>query len=153
MLKEFYFKQFSLACLRSFNIKNSPISSISIQFSSISPIDRTLSGATTLSQSGPGEMAMVLCITPSPSISETSPSDCLVPYPGHSLSGGKGLLLCRETVGVFYSPSRLGKTRRKRIRQHWLYSVDESVRRLHWKEQRKTTASNGIDNVKQTDKK
>ena len=32
--------------------------SISIQFSSIRPIDRTLSGATTPGQSGPGAMAI-----------------------------------------------------------------------------------------------
>ena len=38
----------------------------------------------------------------------TSPSDCLVSYPGHSLGGGV-LPLCRGAVGVFYSPSRLGK--------------------------------------------
>ena len=30
-----------------------------------------------------------------------------MPYPGHSLGGV--LPLCREAVGVFYSPSRLGK--------------------------------------------
>ena len=34
----------------------------------------------------------------------TSPSDCLVSYPGHSF-----LPLCGEAVGVFYNPSRLGK--------------------------------------------
>ena len=45
---------------------------------------------------------------PSSSIAGTSPSDCLVSYPGHSLRGGV-LPLCREAVGVFYSPSRLGK--------------------------------------------
>ena len=54
--------------------------------SSVWPIDRTLSGATTPGQSGPGsngneEILRILqnCVT------ETSPSDCLVPYPGHSL--------------------------------------------------------------------
>ena len=36
-----------------------------------------------------------------------APSDFLVSYPGHSLGGGV-LPLCREAVGVFYSPSRLG---------------------------------------------
>ena len=38
-------------------------------------------------QSGPGSNANeeVLCIPQSSSITETSPSDCLVSYPGHSL--------------------------------------------------------------------
>ena len=47
-------------------------------------MDRTLSGATTLDQSGPrcdGNEG-VLCIPQSSSITEASPSDCLVSYPG-----------------------------------------------------------------------
>ena len=46
-------------------------------------------------------------IPQSSSTAVTSPSDCLVSYPGHWLGGGF-LPLCREAVGVFYSPSRLG---------------------------------------------
>ena len=55
--------------------------------SSIWPIDRTLSGATTPGQSGPGSDGNegVLRISQSSSIAGTSPSDCLVSYPGHSL--------------------------------------------------------------------
>ena len=41
-------------------------------------------------------------------ITWSPPSDCLVPYPGHSLGGGV-LPLCREAVDIFYRPSRLGK--------------------------------------------
>ena len=61
--------------------------SISTQFSSIWPIDRTLSGATTLSQSEPESNGNegVLSIPQSSSITGTSPSDCLVLYPRHSL--------------------------------------------------------------------
>ena len=72
----------------------------------------TLSGATTPGQSGPGSNGNegVLRIPQSHSITGTSPSDCLVSYPGHSL-GRRGLSLCREAVGIFYSPSRLGKSR------------------------------------------
>ena len=46
-----------------------------------------LSGATTLGQSGPGSNGNegVLCIHQSASITGTSPSDCLVSYPGYSL--------------------------------------------------------------------
>ena len=63
-----------------------------------------LSGATTPVQIGPGsdDNEGVLRITQSSSIAGTSPSDCLVSYLGHSLVGV--LLLCREAVGVFYSP-------------------------------------------------
>ena len=50
-------------------------------------IDRTLSGATTPGQSGPGSDGnkVVLLILQSPIVTETSPSDCLVSYPEHSL--------------------------------------------------------------------
>ena len=72
MSRQFYFKQFSLAKL---------------QFSSIGLIDRTLSGATTPGQSGPGSDGNegVLRIPQSSSISGASLSDCFVSYLGHSL--------------------------------------------------------------------
>ncbi len=62
---------------------------VSIQFSSIRPIDRTLSGAMTPGQSRPGSDGNkeVLRIPQSSSITGTSPSDCLVSCPGHSLGG------------------------------------------------------------------
>ena len=52
--------------------------SISIQFSSIWPTDRTLSGATTLDQSGPGNDGNkgVLCIPQNSIITGTSSWDC-----------------------------------------------------------------------------
>ena len=58
-----------------------------MQFSSIQPIDRALSGATTPGQRGHGSNSNkgMLHIPQSPSIAGTSPSDCLVSYPGHSL--------------------------------------------------------------------
>ena len=68
-----------------------------------------LSRATTPGQSGPGSDGNegVLCVPQSSSITGTSPSDCLVSYTGHSL--GVGVLpLCREAIGIFYSPNRLG---------------------------------------------
>ena len=67
-----------------------------------------LSCATTPGQSGPGSDGNkeVLRIPQSFSITGTLPSDCLVPYLGHSLRGF--LLLCRFAVSVFNSPSRLG---------------------------------------------
>ena len=50
-------------------------------------IDRALSGATILDQSGPGSDGNegVLRIPQSSGITGASPSDCLVSYPGHSL--------------------------------------------------------------------
>ena len=91
MSKHFYFKQFSLALVRSLNVKKVLFQviqlSISTQFSSIWPIDKTLSGATTLGLSGPGRDVNegVLRIPQSSSITGTSPSVCLVLYPGFSL--------------------------------------------------------------------
>ena len=66
-------------------------------------MDRALSGATILGQSGPGSDGNeeVFCIPQSSSIAGTSPSDCLVSYLGHLL--GVGVLpLCRGAVSVFY---------------------------------------------------
>ena len=79
-----------------------------MQFSSIWPIDRTLSGATTPGQSEPGSECSeeVLHIPQSSRITEASPSDYLVSYPGHSLSGV--LPLFKDVVCVFYSLSQLG---------------------------------------------
>ena len=47
----------------------------------------------------------VLRIPQSSNITETSPPDCFVSYPGHSLEGIWPL--CRGAVSVFYSPSQL----------------------------------------------
>ena len=60
---------------------------ISKQFSSIWPIESTLSSAITLEQRGPRSNSNegVLHILQSSSITGTSESDCLVSYPGHSL--------------------------------------------------------------------
>ena len=77
-------------------------------FSSIWPIDKTLSDVTTQGQSGCGSDGNegVPRIPQSSSITGTSPSDFLVSYLGHSLRGV--LSLCKQAVGVFYSPSQLG---------------------------------------------
>ena len=61
-----------------------------MQINSIRPIDRILSGATTLGQSGPGSDGNegVLLIPQSSSITGASPSDCLVSYQD-TLGGGR----------------------------------------------------------------
>ena len=105
--KQFNFKILSLAEIHSVNINLHQFQtiqfSISIQFkckknlfqaiqfhtqfSSIWPIDRTLSCAATPGPSGPGRDSdeRVLCIFQSSSITGASPSDCFVSYPEHSL--------------------------------------------------------------------
>ena len=61
--------------------------SISTQFNSIWPQNRILSNATTPSQSEPGSDGDkgVLHILQSSNITEASPLDCLMSYPGHLL--------------------------------------------------------------------
>ena len=110
-LVEFY----GISYCRLFNVKsifihiNSPISSNSVwykytQFTSIWPVDRTLSGDTTLGQSGPGSNGNegVLCIPLISGITEASSSDCLVSYSRYF-----GGLLPRDAVSVFCCPSWL----------------------------------------------
>ena len=83
MIKKFFFKQFNFAlviCLYRVERSNR----------SIWHIDKTLSGATTPGQSGSGSDSNgeVFHIPQSSSITEASPSDCLVSYPGYTLGGG-----------------------------------------------------------------
>ena len=61
--------------------------SISTLISSIWPIERTLSGATTPGQSGPrsNDNKGILCIPQNPSITGATPLDCFVSYLGLSL--------------------------------------------------------------------
>ena len=98
----------TVKCKNSFISKNSvqQKNTIWMSNSSIWSIDRTLSGAATQSQSGPrsDDNEWVLCIPQSSSIIGASPSDFLMSYLGHSLSGGV-LPLFRDAVCVFYSPS------------------------------------------------
>ena len=84
--------QFSISivvCLRTVKWQNSSISSnsliVSIQFSLIWSIDRTLSGATTPDQSRSGSDGNEEVLH----IIGVSPSDCLVSNPGHSLEEGE----------------------------------------------------------------
>ena len=82
-----------------------------MHFSSIWPIDRTLSGATTPGQSGPGSYGNegVVCIRPKLQ-HPWNLTISLVLYPGHSLRG-RGSSLCRGAVSEFYSTRRMGKLR------------------------------------------
>ena len=86
--------------------------SISMQFSSIWLIERTLSGAITLGQNEPGNDGNegVLRIPKSWNL-----TIMLFSVISRTLIGGV-LLLCRVAVGVFYNPSRLGNQARRRGR-------------------------------------
>ena len=79
---------------------------ISLQLSSIWPIDRTVLGATTQRESGPGSDGNegVLCFPQSYSITGTSLSDCLVSYLGHTLwRGGSYPPLQRSSRSILQS--------------------------------------------------
>ena len=80
--------------------------SISMQFSSIKPIDKTLSGTTTLGLSGPGSNGNegVLYIYPKYQY-YWNLTIRLFSVISRTLVGGI-LPLCRDAVGVFYSPHR-----------------------------------------------
>ena len=81
--------------------------SLSTPFSCIWLIDRILSGAINPGQSGPGGDGNegVLWIPQCSSITEASPSDCIVSHLGHPLRGI--LFLYRDAFDVLYSPNRL----------------------------------------------
>ena len=88
--------------------------SISVQFSCIWPIDRSLSGATILGQSGPGSDGNegVLHIPQGFSITGVSPLDCLGSYPGHLLAGSYPsveILLMDSTAPAEWASPTTGK--------------------------------------------
>ena len=62
---------------------------------------RTLTGATIPGQSRPGRDEGVFHIPQSSSITGTSPSDCFVSYPGHSLGVGGGSYLSTKKQLVY----------------------------------------------------
>ena len=74
--------------------------SISIDFSSIWPIDRTLSSAATPCQNWPGSIGNedVLHIPQSSSITEASPSDCLVSSQDTRLGSLTPLQRCSQCI-------------------------------------------------------
>ena len=126
---ELNFRQFSLVRIvfvyKQLNVKTVLFQtiqlSISTQFSSIWPIDKALSGATTPGRSGLGSDVneQVLRIPQSSTITRTSPSNCLVLYPGHLLGGVLGLTPPQKS-SVFYSPSWLDK-KSMLSWKYWLY--------------------------------
>ena len=83
----------------------------STQFISIWLIDRTLSGATTPGQSGPGSDGNegAIHIPQSSSITGSSPSDCLVSYSRHSLVGG-GLTRRQRSSRYVLQPQPTGQS-------------------------------------------
>ena len=69
---------------------------ISTNYSSVWPIDKTLSGTTSPGQSGLSSDGNkgILHTSKSSSVTETSPSDCLVPYLQNALEGSKRFSQC-----------------------------------------------------------
>ena len=98
MSKQLYFNQFSIAYIRSLNMKTVLFQvihfSMSTQVSSIRHIDRTLSSAITGGQSGreSGGNEEVHHIPQSSSLTETLPSDCI--------------LISRAAGGVLFSAEK-----------------------------------------------
>ena len=111
-----------------------------MQFSSIWPIDRILSVATTPGLSGLEAMAIKAYIPQSSSNTGTSPTNCSVSYQNTLFFLGGGVLyLSRGAVSAFYSPSRLGNQldRGKESRPHTvtnrrLKRLFSSAVRLTW---------------------
>ena len=118
MSKQFYFKQLSLYK----NVLFQAIHfSINTQYSSIWPIDKTLSGDTIPVQSRPesdGNKGL-LCIPRNPSITGTSPSDCLESYPGHPLVGESYPSTDRQLVYSIARADRANKEGRGERRKQW----------------------------------
>ena len=81
---------------------------MSIQFRSIWPIYRTLSGATTSSQNRLGNDGnkWILRIPQRHSITVASPSDCLVSYPGHSLGESYSSVKMQSVYSIQSQPTR-----------------------------------------------
>ena len=75
------------------------------QFSSLWAIGKTLSGASTQGQSGPGRDSnkWMLGIPQSSSITEASPLECLMSYPRHSL--GETYLFAEMKSAYFTTPT------------------------------------------------
>ena len=153
MSKQFYFKiiQFSIStqvqCQKILLFQTIQFI-ISTQFSSIWPIDRTLSTVTIPGQTGPRSDGNegVLRIPQGSSFIEASPSDCFVSYPGHSLGCltpqqrnsryilqlqptgpliGGILPLCRDTVNDFYS--WLGNIKSVIPMKHYRYDNEQRI--------------------------
>ena len=107
-----------------------------MQFSSLQPIDRTLSGATSPGQSGPGSDGNegVLSILQSFNITETLSSDCFVSYPGQSLEAGSYTFAKKQLV---YSIASANKARNSKLlncvqkkKKLWLHMFSEESNKL-----------------------
>ena len=100
MSKTVLFQTIQFSLIRCLNVWRVPSQTIQFstgtQFSSIGPIDRTLSGATTLGHGRPWSdgIKRLISIPQIFCISEASPSDCLVSYAGHALSSLTPLQRC-----------------------------------------------------------
>ena len=94
-------------------------------------MDRSLSGATIPAPSEPASNSneAVLCYPQCPSITWTSPSDCLVSYAGHSL--GWGLTLLQRCIRCILQSQPTGQYW-KRIIFKQIWSIDSSQTVNQW---------------------
>ena len=101
--------------------------SISMQFSSIWPIDRALSYATIPGQSGSvsDNNEVELCTPQSSSITGTSPSDCLMSYPGHSFGVGWCFYPSAEVLSMYSTAPANWETHRVKCKNNFI--SDNSV--------------------------
>ena len=108
MSKQFYFKQFGVVAFEkgAFWLPSTTVTNFTYW-----PIDKTLSGANTLSQSGLGSNGNkgILHISQNFSITGTSPSDCLVSYPGYSFGGGESLTPLQRCSWCILQPQPTGQ--------------------------------------------
>ena len=101
--------------------------------SSICPIDRILSGATTPGQSGPGSNGneVVPHIPRSFSITRTSPSDYLMSYQWHSLWGG-GLTPLERCSRCILQPQPIGPKKVLFYEAFYFFLLNKKMSSYFW---------------------
>ena len=117
--------------------------SLSTQFSSIWPIERTLSGAITPGQRGPGSNGNddILCIPQSSSITGTSPSDCLVS--SRTLGRGGGLTSLQRSSWCILQPQLTGQYTELSVKTVLFQTIQFSISML-FKCQNSSISSNSV---------
>ena len=99
--------------------------------SSIRLIDKILLGATTTGQSGPGsdDNEEVLHIPQSSGITGASPSDYLMPYPGHSLGEGSYSTGLLESIRFYMESRRYENFIHKKNGHQMIYIIKSGLNR------------------------
>ena len=85
------------------------------------------------------------------SIIGASPSDCLVPYPGHSL--GVGLLLCRDAASVFWLGQQKCREKERMSEESKERMSEESKRKDVWRIKKKGCLKNQKERMPEESKR